>query len=152
MQQAKSRGDAKKPKPKVQKAKSDPKLKKKFGSFFKRKVAPPPVVPNEPVNPEAPAPVPVAAANVPVGPAEPENPVGPQMLAEIVPGSKAKVFAKQLVDSIDVLTPQQLGIPVEGDEGFDEDTSYQLMDKIANDPMRYIYVSEVLNWWVNTLF
>ena len=45
-----------------------------------------------------------------------------------------------------------IGIPVEGDEGFDEDTSYQLMDKIANDPMRYIYVSEVLNWWVNTLF
>ena len=47
-----------------------------------------------------------------------------------------------------------IGIPVEGDEGFDEDTSYQLMDKITNDPicMRYIYVSEVLNWWVNKLF
>ena len=55
------------------------------------------------------------------------------MLPEIVPRSKAKVFAKQLVDSIDILTPQQLGIPVEGDEG-------------------HIYVSEVLNWWVNKLF
>ena len=75
MQQAKSKGNAKKPKPKVQQAKSDPKLKKKFGSFFfKRKVAPPPVIPVEPVSPEAPAPVPVAAAHVPVAPVEPENP------------------------------------------------------------------------------
>ena len=75
-----------------------------------------------------------------------------ELVPQIVPGSKAKVFAKQLVDSIDVLTPQQLGIPVEGDEGFDEDASYQLMEQMANDPMRHIYVPEVLNWWVNTLF
>ena len=111
-------------------------------------------MPVQPGNPEAPAPVPVAAAHVPVvrAPVEPANPVGPQMLPEIVPGSKAKVFAKQLVDSIDVLTPQQLGIPVEGDEGFDEDASYQLMEQMANDPMRHIYVPEVLNWWVNKLF
>ena len=113
---------------------------------------PPLVVPVEHVNPEAPASVSIAASHVPVAPVEPENPVGPQMLPDIVPRSKAKVFAKQLVDSIDVLTLQQLGIPVEDDEGFDEDTSYQLIEKIANDPVRHIYVSEVLNWWVNKLF
>ena len=59
------------------------------------------------------------------------------MLPEIVPGS------------IDVQAPSQLGIPVEGYEGFDEDASYQLMEEITKDLMRHIYVPEVLNWWVN---
>ena len=69
----------------------------------------------------------------------------------VEPGSKAKVFAKRLVDSINVLTPQRLRIPVEGDEGFDEDASNQLMEEMVTDLMRHIYVSEVLNWWVNKL-
>ena len=36
-------------------------------------------------------------------------PAVPAEVPEIVPGDKAKFFAKQIVDSIDVLTPQQLG-------------------------------------------
>ena len=51
----------------------------------------------------------VPAARVTV---ESENPFGPQMLPEIVP------------KSIDFQAPQQLGIPAEGDEGFDQDASY----------------------------
>ena len=43
------------------------------------------------------------------------------MLPEIVPGS------------IELQAPYQLGIPVEGYEGFDEDASYQLMEEITKD-------------------
>ena len=46
--------------------------------------------------------------------------------------------------SIDVQAPQQLGIPVEGDEGFDQDASYQLIEEITKDLMWHIYVPEVL--------
>ena len=56
------------------------------------------------------------------------------MLPEIVPGS------------IDVQAPSQLGIPVEGYEGFDEDASYQLMEEITKVFLWHIYVPEVLNW------
>ena len=54
------------------------------------------------------------------------------MLPEIVPGS------------IDVQAPSQLGIPVEGYEGFDEDASYQLMVEITKDFMWHIYVPKFL--------
>ena len=50
----------------------------------------------------APAPVHIAAAHIPAArvPVEPENSVEPQMLPEPVSGSKTKVFAKQLDDSM----------------------------------------------------
>ena len=38
------------------------------------------------------------------------------------------------------------------DDGYHEGLAYQIMEKMANDPMRHIYVPEVLNWWVNKVF
>ena len=56
---------------------------------------------------------------------------------------------KIVPESIDMQVPHQLGIPIEGDEGFDEDASYQLREEITKDLMWHIYVPEVLNWQVN---
>ena len=53
-----------------------------------------------------------------------------------------------IVDSIDVLTPVQLGIPTEDDEDYDEDVCFQITEKVGRNPMLYIYAREVLNWWV----
>ena len=66
------------------------------------------------------------------------------------PSEKAKVFAKQMVDSIQALTPSQLNIPTEDDDDYDEEKALKKMEEISRDPMRLIYVPEVLHWWVNS--
>ena len=48
-----------------------------------------------------------------------------------------QIFAKQIVDSIDVHTLRQLGIPTAGDNKFYEDVAYQLIKQTINDSMRH---------------
>ena len=46
----------------------------------------------------------------------------------------------------------QLGVPTEESDGYDEESAYKMCETIARDPMRYIYVSSVLTWWVTFFF
>ena len=55
-----------------------------------------------------------------------------------------------MVDSIQALTPSQLNIPTEDDDDYDEEKALKKMEEISRDPMRLIYVPEVLHWWVNS--
>ena len=50
-----------------------------------------------------------------------------------------KCFLNIVSGSMDVQTPPQLGIPVEGDGGFDGDASYQLMEEITTEESRIFY-------------
>ena len=72
----------------------------------------------------------------------------------IVPGSKAETFAKQIVASIDVLTPQQLGIPTEDDDDFD---TYYLIDRnlqVQNQNYHFLVschhflIRLLMSWWM----
>ena len=53
-----------------------------------------------------------------------------------------------MVDSIQTLTPDQLGLPTEDDEKYDEAVAFDMAKKLGRNPMKLIYVSHVLNWWV----